>query len=107
MKAKRVHPIHIRLTEDEYKTLSSKAEAAGMSLSEWVRRAALEQELPSPRSEIDMNLYKELTRIGININQLARAANTAVNQGYCPTTTPEQWQELYDLLKRLTLEVIG
>jgi len=107
MKAKRVHPIHIRLTEDEYQALSQKAEVAGVSLSEWVRRAALEQEIPSPRSEIDVNLYKELTRIGININQLARAANTALNQGYCPTTSPEQWQELYDLIKRLALEVIG
>jgi len=78
-----------------------------MNLSSWVRCAALEQELPLPREEIDVNLYKELTRIGININQLARAANTAVHQGYCPTSTPEQWQELYDLIKHLTLEVIG
>ncbi len=107
MKAKRVHPIHIRLTADEYQALSQKATSAGVSLSEWVRRAALEQEIPSKRSEIDVNLYKELTRIGININQLARAANTAVHQGYCPQPAPSQWQELYDLLKRLALEVIG
>ena len=105
--AQRNRPLHIRLTSDEYQALSQKAEVAGVSLSEWVRRAALEQEIPSKRSEIDVNLYKELTRIGININQLARAANTALNQGYCPTSTPEQWQELYDLLKRLALEVIG
>jgi hypothetical protein len=107
MIALRVHPIHIRLTEDEYQALSQKASKAGVSLSSWVRRAALEQEIPSKREEIDVNLYKELTRIGVNINQLARAANTAVNMGDCPQPTPEQWQELYDLLKRLTLEVIG
>ena len=105
--AQRNRPLHIRLTSDEYQALSHKASAAGVNLSEWVRRAALEQSLPPKRSEIDVNLYKELTRIGININQLARAAHTAVHQGYCPTPTPEQWQELYDLIKRLTLEVIG
>ena len=105
--AQRNRPLHIRLTSDEYQALSQKATSAGVSLSSWVRRAALEEEIPSKRSEIDVNLYKELSRIGININQLARAANTAVQQGYCPQPTPSQWQELYDLIKRLTLEVIG
>ncbi len=105
--AKRTHPLHIRLTEEEFLAISQRASAAGVNVSEWVRRAALEQEVPRSRSQMDVNLYKELTRIGININQLTRAANSTVKAGHCPVPASEAWQELYDLLKRLVLEVIG
>ena len=104
---KRTRMVRIRFTEEEYEAVSQKAIAAKVTFSELVRTAALEQPLPQPRSELAIASYEQLARLGNNVNQLARAANRAVNMGYEPPVTVEHWQKIYQIIKRLGLELIG
>ena len=63
----------IRLTSDERTLLDEKAAAAGVTLSQLIRSAVLGYRLPSP---IVREAMSELHRVGVNLNQLTRLANT-------------------------------
>ena len=48
----------------------------GMPPARWLRIAALARRLPPPPvPAINRAIYSELARMGVNLNQLARAAN--------------------------------
>ena len=64
----------IRLTSDERTLLDEKAAAAGVTLSQLIRSAVLGYRLPSP--PIVREAMSELHRVGVNLNQLTRLANT-------------------------------
>jgi len=69
--------IHVKCSEDERIVMKQKAESAGMHLSSLIR-ASLERTnvwTAHDRKAI-YSLSKELSRIGNNLNQLARWANT-------------------------------
>lgn len=72
--------IRIRASRDEATTMKDRAVAQGLSLSDLLRRAALN--IPIPARSFDAThvallaqTLGELGRIGGNINQLARRAN--------------------------------
>lgn len=60
------------LSENEKEELEDRAEQAGMSINEFLRRRALGKPVTP---EADKNLRGELGAIGNNINQIARRAN--------------------------------
>ncbi|NEO33814.1 MAG: MobC family plasmid mobilization relaxosome protein [Symploca sp. SIO3C6] len=87
-KTKRSNHIHIRLSDSEYNQIQTKAEQLGISMSEFVRRAAFRRELPQPLPQINLDAYSELgqiklelNRMGINLNQIAKACNSSVQLG--------------------------
>ncbi|MGK7875441.1 MAG: plasmid mobilization relaxosome protein MobC [Xenococcaceae cyanobacterium] len=87
-KTKRSNHIHIRLSDSEYHQIQAKAKQLGISMSEFVRRAAFRRELPQPLPQINIDTYSELgqiklelNRMGINLNQIAKACNTSVQLG--------------------------
>lgn len=58
----------------EFEKLEKRAEAAGLDVSEFVRRLALNQQfLAVP--QINRQALSELSKIGVNLNQIARIAN--------------------------------
>lgn len=66
----------VRLTTAERIDLEAKAAASGVDLSEWVRQqltAAPIRRMTSQR--LDASLITELSRIGNNLNQVARSLN--------------------------------
>ncbi len=66
----------VRLTTAERIDLEQKAEAAGVDLSEWVRQqltAAPVKRMTPQR--VSASLITELSRIGNNVNQVARSLN--------------------------------
>ena len=66
-----------RLTEDELKALRSVAAAAGLAPGIVIRRALFTGNYPKPKvARVDLQTYLELKKIGVNLNQLARKANT-------------------------------
>lgn len=65
----------IRLTDAERTDLELKAQAAGVDLSEWVRGQLTSAPVKRPPSPTDASLITELNRIGVNLNQIARALN--------------------------------
>ena len=89
--------------------MESKAEAANLKLSEYLRAAGLNKTIRSQPKvpEINRATYVELGRIGNNINQLTKAAHVSVKRdGNCNINVAEL-SELSDLIKRMRLEILA
>jgi len=70
--SKRSGYIPFKCTEEEKKKIKELAKP--LSVSEYVRRAALNKGLTIV-SKVDKNMLSELSQIGVNINQIARVLN--------------------------------
>lgn len=74
--AVRCMTIGVRVNAAEWANLQHRAQHMGMTPAQWLRTAALSRRLPSPPvPETSRAAYGELARLGINLNQIARAAN--------------------------------
>lgn len=62
-----------RATADEVKKIEEKAKKAGLNFSEYCRQAALDKQLTE---YMPAELRLEVLKLGNNLNQLARIANT-------------------------------
>lgn len=71
---KRTKEIKIRLTKQEHQALLERME--GNQLATWVRQVSLAQRVVKPYKKADPELLRSLGRIGGNLNQLAKQANT-------------------------------
>lgn len=75
------HHINLRLTDVQYESISENAKAAGLSLSEYIRRQLIKgkviakYELVADLPELK-KLISEFGKIGSNLNQIARHFNT-------------------------------
>ena len=68
--------IGVRVNAAELELLRIKASHMGMSPAQWLRTASLQRQLPPPPvPEANRAAYAELTRLAVNLNQIARAAN--------------------------------
>jgi hypothetical protein len=82
------NPIHIRLTDSDYNQIKARAEQVNLSMSDFMRRAALRRALPRALAAFDLKAYQVLCKIdaqlriaGNNLNQLTKACNSAVALG--------------------------
>ena len=80
--------IHIRLTDSDYNQIKARAEQVNLSMSEFMRRAALRRAMPRPIAAFDLKAYQVLCKIdaqlriaGNNLNQMASSCNSAVVLG--------------------------
>ncbi len=73
---RRTEQVKIRLTLSEVEHLRDQARITGMTVANLVRRRALSLPVQPTPSRVDAQLLSELNRIGVNVNQLARSANT-------------------------------
>ncbi|MEG3904788.1 plasmid mobilization relaxosome protein MobC [Microcoleus sp. B4-C5] len=80
--------IHIRLTDSDYNQIKARAEQVNLSMSDFIRRAALRRTMPRPLAAFDLKAYQVLCKIdaqlriaGNNLNQIAKACNSAVVLG--------------------------
>ena len=96
---KREQWIKARVSPAEHAELLVRAAGAGLSPSEFLRRAALSGEVvvEQPR-EGDFETVDQLRRIGVNLNQLARVANRT---GYMPDGLEEALARVDQLLDRM------
>lgn len=75
--------LSVRLTKSERTLLQTKADKLGCSKSEYVRKILADREIKQTViSQVDRDAYQklaqlklELTRQGVNLNQIARAVN--------------------------------
>lgn len=70
----------IRVTEDEKKIIESFAKKEGLKVSEYIRNLALQKVIIEKRIEYNKDLRDlnfEISKIGTNINQLAKHVNKA------------------------------
>lgn len=67
---------NLRYTLAEIEHLRTQAAAAGLDPHEYARRRTLGHAVPpAPQRSSDPALISELNRIGVNVNQLARASH--------------------------------
>ena len=71
---RRGEKVEVRVSAAEKLDLRSSAHEAGLTVSEYVRRRSLGQPVVA---RADRETRVLLRRIGVNLNQLARAANTS------------------------------
>jgi len=67
----------VRFTRAEYVKMQHIAHSMGISLSEFLRRRALGYRMPPMSSDRELisKLTNSLLRLGVNLNQVAKAAN--------------------------------
>src|SRR4028118_268218 len=80
--------IHIRLTDSDYNQIKARAEQVNLSMSDFIRRAALRRAMPRPLATFDLKAYQVLCKIdtqlriaGNNLNQITKVCNRAVALG--------------------------
>ena len=92
---KRTESYLLHLTPTEKKNLKAKADQSKMPISKYL--ITLSEDKKIRINEKIPDLYLEITRIGVNINQIAHVANS---QKY---VSARQLQEVMDLMKDVRL----
>ena len=80
--------LELRLSDSDYSQIQARAEQVNLSMSEFMRRAALKRTMPRPIAAFDLKAYQILCQIdaqlriaGNNLNQIASSCNSAVVLG--------------------------
>ena len=74
---RRRHQVNISLRDDELAELRRRADRARMAVTDYVRRRALSDRLRVvPPRRLGVEEFREVARIGSNLNQIARALNS-------------------------------
>ena len=71
----RKHSVLVRLTEEERCYLKEQAEIAGLKVEPYLRSLILGSRLKPHPPDAYLDLLRELSAIGNNLNQIARIAN--------------------------------
>ena len=81
MSDKKTKMLRIRLTSDEYDLLKDKSKTAGKTMSDFVRDYIVKGKVNSKCKALP-SLILHLSKIGNNINQIAKNLNIARKEGY-------------------------
>ena len=88
-----------RATEEEKDRIMKKVESSDLSISEYLRRCALDKKIVAVKGLDDV--ARELRAIGNNLNQITRAVNSgyiqAVNLQETEEVLGQLWQSLNSL----------
>lgn len=83
----------------ERRSIEERASAAGLSIPAYIRQRAVRDHLPIARPlRLGAAEYREVRRIGVNLNQIARALNRGE---VAPAKTPRLLERLAGILERL------
>lgn len=95
--------VSVRLNGAEWASICRKADAAGVTPTAWMRRAALSRApLRSVVPAVNREAYAELARLAANLNQLARAAHDGR-----VSLSPTLFELLRKEVQQLRLELLG
>lgn len=95
--------LDLYLNADERRQIEVKAQAAGLSLSSFIRRAALGHKVEAPPGEGSIRRWQALARTTANLNQLL----IAVHSGRATGIDPLVISELAEQVRLLRLELLG
>lgn len=73
---RRTKQLKVTLSDNEYDALAQRSEEFGVSMAGVVRSAVLSLPLPQRRAKIDIEAIVALNRVGSNLNQLVRTAQS-------------------------------
>ena len=92
-----------RATEEEKSIIMKKVESSDLSISEYLRRCALEKQIVAVNCLDDV--ARELRAIGNNLNQITRAVNSGYIQEVNLQETEEVLGQLWQSLNSLQQSV--
>lgn len=95
--------VDVYLTPTERLAVCDKATAAGLSVSAFIRKAALSQQIKAP-PRFALEKWSELARLGSNLNQIAKAIHTGQKLPFEPFLLLELEQSITDLRNQLLSE---
>jgi len=76
---KRNRKVTVKLNAQERQLLTDIANESGLSLYLVVRKKLFTGKFPQPKlAKVDMDTYRELHKIGVNLNQLTKFANSGL-----------------------------
>ena len=93
---------HFKLTEETARILNERSQAENMNESEYIRYLLLNQsENPKSRElELEiMRLRNEISKIGVNINQITKNNNSQMYKEYDKKHLKLQMNKIIELLK--------
>ncbi len=94
----RAERVAFRVTQDEADRLQIAADRAGVTVSEYCRAAALGARLRARKERDVSSALVELNRVGVNLNQIARALNRGTG---LPSDLSEVLDEVRAAVERL------
>ena len=95
--------IAFRVSQSEYVIITNNAGTIGLSVAEYIRRKCTGKSLPKKRVDpLDRKLFVELSRVGNNLNQLARVSNSGI---HAPFSISKQLEEVKMLLQQLKTNI--
>ncbi len=108
MREERTENLHFRVTRAEKEQIKRYAKRAGMSMSDYARRQALQKQVKIVTPEF-ISDYKqicgELGRFGNNINQIAKYLNSTGDTELASMWLKHYQAELTDCLMRMKMAV--
>lgn len=101
----KVFQVNIRLTAEEQVFVENQANSYGISVVAYVRKRALNKQMPKHSlSPINRELLIELSRIGNNVNQLAKKSNQNFLEKYVFNRDLRELKEILNQIKTELLE---
>ena len=100
---KKNHFVGVRLSEEEYRHLMRQSQLSGMTVSTFIRQAAMDVHIRPRPPDSYAALLRELSAIGNNVNQIAHWANA---RGRVSETEIKQAAELIHTAWRLVKETL-
>ena len=98
--ARRKRTVGVRVTEAEATELRERAQAARLSMGAYLRRRGLGQRVRmAAERRLGAAELRELNRIGVNLNQMARAMNSGAVSS--PAETQEEVERVGELVAKL------
>ncbi|RYC51042.1 plasmid mobilization protein [Flagellimonas olearia] len=96
--------IAFRVSKSEYVIIANNAETIGLSTAEYIRRKCTGKSLPKKKvNPLDRKLFVELSRVGNNLNQLARVSNSGIHD---PFSISKQLEEVKMLLQQFKSNIV-
>lgn len=103
-KKRKSSTLKVRVNDEEMSKIKSKANQWGVTVSQYLRDAALKHEVTKMiiTNNSDLNLLTaEVNKIGCNLNQIARRLNASASYRECFGVTPMREAEVLAELKYL------
>ncbi|MEO9123081.1 MAG: ribbon-helix-helix protein, CopG family [Microcoleus sp.] len=97
--------LELRLSDSDYRQIQARAEQVNLSMSDFIRRAALRRAMPRPLAAFDLKAYQVLCKIdaqlrivGNNLNQIASSCNSIVALGEPVVVNTELLENVQQLI---------
>ena len=96
---RRTLQVTLWVNRGERRAIEERATAAGLSIPAYIRKRAVHDHLPIARPlRLGVEEFREVHKIGVNLNQIARALNQGAD---APAWTPRLLERLARILERL------